>query len=132
MKTIKPYLKTFVLGKDRNWKKLVGAIIKDIAVSIFKIPVEMNRLLSKANQGEFEFRVKGIDQSIQLLYTLGHQILYGLFCMMTGGLTYFSYLQKEAYLTKLLGSVSVFFAICLLSNMWRTRQNSRKKNRKPN
>jgi len=67
MKIIGPYLETFVLGKDRNWKKYLGTIIKEMAVSVFKIPEELNRLLSKTNQGEnFVFPKKKIfDDSIK-------------------------------------------------------------------
>ena len=127
MKTIKPYLEEFVLGQDRDWKNFVGSIIKDMAVSIFKIPVEMNRLLSKTNQGKLEFRVKEVAGSAELLYALGHQILYGLFCMVTGGMAYFSYLRGEIYLVNWFGAASAFFVICFLGSMLRVRQRLRKK-----
>lgn len=126
MKTIGPYLETFVLGKDRNWKKYVGSIIKEMAVSVFKIPEEMNRLLSKTNQGELEFRIKNVTQSAELLYSLGHQILYGLFCMVTGGMAYYSYIHGEVNFISWFGGASAFFALCLLGSMWRIRKERRK------
>ncbi len=126
MKTIGPYLETFVLGKDQNWKKYIGTIIKEMAVSVFKIPEELNRLLSKSNQGELEFRVKDVTKSAELLYTLGHQILYGLFSMTTGCLAYFSFIHGNTLLVNWLGAATVFFAICLLSSMWRVRKRRKK------
>ena len=126
MKTIKPYLETFVLGKEGNWKKYVGSIIKEMAVPVFKIPEEMNRLLSKTNQGELEFRIKNINQNAELLYSLGHQILYGLFCMVTGGMAYYSYIHREANFITWFGGASAFFALCLFGSMWRVRKKRRK------
>lgn len=126
MKTIGPYLETFVLGKDRNWKKYIGTIIKEMAVSAFKIPEELNRLLSKINQGELEFRVKDVTKSAELLYTLGHQILYGLFSMVTGCMAYFSFLHKNTQVANWLGFASAFFALCLFSSMWRVHKKRRK------
>ncbi|MCP4401804.1 MAG: hypothetical protein GY801_31455, partial [bacterium] len=127
MKTISPYLETFVLGQDRDWKTFVGAIVKDMAVSLFKMPEELNRIVSKTNQGELEFRVKDVARSAELLYALGHQMLYGLFCMVTGGMAYFSYLRNETDLIKWFGGISVFFALCVSGSMWRVRQRRRKK-----
>ncbi len=126
MKTIRPYLETFVLGQDRNWKKFVGSIIKDMAVSIFKIPEEMNRILSKTNQGELEFRVKDVAGSAEMLYALGHQILYGLFCMVTGSMAYLSYLHDETHLINWFGGASAFFIACLLGSMRQVSQRRRK------
>ena len=127
IKTIRPYLETFVLGQDRDWKEFVGSIVKDMAVSLFKIPGEMNQVLSKTNQGELEFRIKDVARGAELLYALGHQILYGLFCMTTGGMAYFSYLRDETYLINWFGGASAFFVTCLLGSMWRVRQRRRKK-----
>lgn len=127
MKTIRPYLETFVLGKDRDWKKFIGTIIKDMAMSVFKMPEEMNRVLSKTNRGELEFRIKDVASSAELLYALGHQILYGLFSMVTGGMAFFSYLRDETYLINWFGGASAFFVLCLLASMWRVRQKRKKK-----
>lgn len=127
MKTIKPYLEGFVLGQDRDWKKFVGSIVKDMAVSIFKMPAEMGRLLSKTSRGELEIRVKEVAASAELLYALGHQILYGMFCMVTGGMAYHSYLRDETYLFRWFAAASAFFAACLLISILRARQRRRKR-----
>ncbi len=127
MKTISPYLETFVFGQDRDWKTFVGTIVKDMAVSLFEMPEEINRMLSKTNQGELEFRVKDVAGSAELLYALGHQMLYGFFCMMTGGMAYFSYLRDETDLINWFGGASAFFVLCVVGSMWRVRQRRRKK-----
>lgn len=127
IKTVRPYLETFVLGQDRDWKKFVSSIVKDMAVTLYKIPEDMYRALSKTNQGELEFRIKDVAEGAELLYALGHQILYGLFCMVAGGMAYFSYLRDETYLINWFGGASAFFIMCLLGSMWRVRQRRRKK-----
>ena len=127
MKTIKPYLEDFVLGQDQDWKTFVASVIKEMAVSIFKIPVEMNRLLSETNRGKLEVRVKEVAGGAELLYALGHQIIYALFCLATGGIAYFSYLREDRYLTNWFGGASAFFVICLCGSMLRMRRRRRPK-----
>ena len=88
---------------------------------------KMNLLLGKTNRGELEFRVKEVAGSAELLYALGHQILYGLFCMVSGGIAYISYLRDETYLIRWFGGASAFFVVCLLGSMLRVRQRRRKR-----
>lgn len=125
MKTIQPYIETIVLGKDRNWKKYVATLVKDLALSVFKIPGEMNRVLSDVSQGRLTFRVRDMAQSADLIYSAGRQFLYGLFCTTAGALAYFSYIRHETALLKWLGAASLFFGACLVSNMWRTARRRR-------
>ncbi len=127
MNTIKPYLEGFVLGKNKNWIKFIKEIIKDYATTVIKLPQELNQTLTKLNKGEINVKVKDIQESADLLYTLGHQVLYGLFCMVTGGLAYFSHNNNEPILMKWLGGVSVFFAICLSVSMLKVRKRRRKR-----
>ena len=127
MRTIKPYLENFVLGQDKDWKKFITAIIKEYATTIVKLPQEVDQFLKKANNGELNVRVKDIPDSADLLYTLGHQVLYGLFCMVTGGLAYFAHYNNEIILMKWLGGASAFFAVCLLGSMWKVRRKRKRR-----
>ncbi|NJO91398.1 MAG: AarF/ABC1/UbiB kinase family protein [Chloroflexia bacterium] len=127
MNTIKPYLESFVLGKNKNWMKFIKEIIKDYATTVIKLPQELNQTLTKINKGEVNVNVKDIQESADLLYTLGHQVLYGLFCMVTGGLAYFSHYNDEPVLMKWLSGVSIFFAISLSVSMLKVRKRRRKR-----
>jgi ubiquinone biosynthesis protein len=127
MKTIKPYLENFVFGKGKNWKKFVGNIIKDTMMSVVKLPGEMNKLISKANKGELNFRIKDIPESADLIYALGHQFLYGLFCMACGSLAYFSHLNNESQHEKWFLGISIFFALCILRSMWKVKRKRAKR-----
>ena len=98
MKTIRPYLETFVVGQDKNWVKLIETAVKDIALSAITIPAELQKYLMKANHGGLA--VKGLSESANLVYALGHQLLYGLFVMFFGGFGYFAYRNGEIVLSR--------------------------------
>lgn len=127
MNTIKPYLEEFVLGSEKNWKKFFGNIVKTYLMSVVKLPEELNKVIAKVNKGEINVRVKDVQESTDILYNLGHQIIYGLFCMLTGGLAYFSYRNDEVYLVKWLGGASAFFALSMIVNMWKVKRRKKRK-----
>ncbi|MCW5857018.1 MAG: hypothetical protein KIS63_01930 [Caldilineales bacterium] len=78
--------------------RLIETAIKDILVSAITIPANLQSFLTKANQGELE--VKGLAESVNLIYALGHQLLYGLFAMFFGGCGYFAYVNGEDVFSK--------------------------------
>jgi ubiquinone biosynthesis protein len=120
MKTIRPYLETFVLGHDKNWVKLIETAVKDIALSAITIPAELQKFLIKANHGGLE--VKGLAESANLVYALGHQLLYGLFVMFFGGFGYLAHRNGEILLSDGLFVISVFFLLCLGFSLLRARK----------
>jgi len=122
MKTIRPYVEEFVLGKDRNWLKLIESAIKDIGLSIITFPANVQTLLTKANQGELEVKVKGLTESANLVYTLGHQLLYGMFAMFFGGLGYLAHTNGEIALSNGMFGVSAFFLVILGFSFLRARK----------
>jgi ubiquinone biosynthesis protein len=111
MKTIRPYLETFVLGHDKNWVKLIETTLKDIVLSAITIPAELQKFLVSANHGGVE--VKGLSESANLVYALGHQLLYGLFVMFFGGFGYLALRSGEIVLSDGMFVLSAFFALCL-------------------
>ena len=113
LKIIRPYLEEFVLGKDRNWIKLISSVAKDMASSALTIPEDLKRFLAKANRGEIEVQVEGLRESTNLLYSLGHQMLYGIFAIATGGFSYLTYMQGEKMLAQGLIIISGFFLLAL-------------------
>jgi len=109
MKTIQPYIEEFVLGKDKNWIKLIETAVKDIALSAITIPANIQTLLTKTNHGDLELKVKGFNENVNLIYALGHQLLYGLFVMFFGGIGYLAYSHGEVLLSRwMLGAGAVF------------------------
>ncbi len=113
MKTIQPYLEEFVLGKDKNWLKFLETAVKDIALSLITIPADIQTALTKVNHGELEVKVKGMAESANLVYALGHQLLYGLFVMFFGGIGYLARNNGEVLLSRWMFGASVFFMLSL-------------------
>ncbi len=113
VKIIRPYLEEFVLGNDRNWIKLISSVAKDMISSALTIPEELKRFLVKTNRGEIEIHVQGLRESTNLLYSLGHQLLYGVFAMVSGSFSYFTYKQGENMLAQGLMIISGFFLLAL-------------------
>jgi ubiquinone biosynthesis protein len=120
MKTIRPYLETFVLGRDKNWVKLIETAVKDFALSAITIPAELQNFLIKANHGGLE--VKGLSESANLVYALGHQLLYGLFVMFFGGFGYLAHRNGEILLSEGLFAIGAFFLLSLGSSFLRARK----------
>lgn len=120
MKTIQPYLEEFVFGQNKNWAKLIETTIKDILISAITMPANLQSFLTKANQGELE--VKGLTESVNLIYALGHQLLYGLFAMFLGGCGYFAYVDGEMVFSKGLFVASAFFLLSLGYSFFRARK----------
>jgi hypothetical protein len=122
MKTIQPYLVEFVFGKDKDWVKLIETAVKDIALSAITIPADLKNFLTQANHGELEVKVKGLTESANLVYALGHQLLYGLFIMFFGGLGYLAYSSGEIVLSEGLFGISAFFLLSLGFSFLRARR----------
>jgi predicted unusual protein kinase regulating ubiquinone biosynthesis (AarF/ABC1/UbiB family) len=120
MKTIRPYLETFVLGRDKNWVKLIETAVKELALSAVTIPAELQSFLIKANHGGLE--IKGLSESANLVYALGHQLLYGLFVMFFGGFGYLAHRSGEIVLSTALFVISAFFLLSLGFSFLRARK----------
>jgi ubiquinone biosynthesis protein len=125
MKTIQPYLEQFVLGQDKNWVKLIETAVKDIVVSAITIPTDLQNFLIKANRGELE--VKGLSESANLVYALGHQLLYGIFAMFFGGFGYLAHSNGEIVLSEGMFVLSALFWLSLGFSFLRARKWQKKR-----
>ena len=125
MKTIQPYLEEFVLGRDKNWVKLIENAVKDILLSAITIPADLQNFLVKANRGELE--VKGLAEGANLVYALGHQVLYGAFAMFFGGFGYLAHSNGEILLSEGMFVVSGFFWLSLGVSLLRARRWQKKR-----
>lgn len=124
---IRPYLEEFVLGEDRDFTTLVMNALKDTAMSALAVPDDVRKYLSKAMRGELEMKFRGLYEPANLMYALGHQIIYALF-VLTGavfGLVF--YTRQEWIGVAISAGVMSFFFLCLmgsffLARRWRKRQ----------
>ncbi|HEX4421649.1 MAG TPA: AarF/UbiB family protein [Kofleriaceae bacterium] len=75
MTVIRPYLERFVLG-DGDWSELLVETSKDLVMSVTALPAEIRKFMRAAHAGELQLKFKNIEAPAQLMYRLGHQLLY--------------------------------------------------------
>ena len=75
MEVIRPYLQDFVLG-NRDWAQIALEAAKDMALKAITLPDDIRKYLTRANRGEAEIRVKGLQQAAGLVYTGARQMIY--------------------------------------------------------
>jgi predicted unusual protein kinase regulating ubiquinone biosynthesis (AarF/ABC1/UbiB family) len=75
MEVIRPYMQEFVLG-NRDWAQIALDAAKDMALQALTIPDDLRKYLSRANRGEAEVRVKGLQQAATTVYRGVRQLIY--------------------------------------------------------
>ena len=76
MTVIRPYLERFVLGEEGDWSQLLVETSKDLVMSVTALPAELRKFMRAAHSGELQLKFKNIDAPAQLMYRLGHQVIY--------------------------------------------------------
>lgn len=75
MEVIRPYLQEFVLG-SRDWAQIALEAAKDMGLKALTIPDDLRKYLTRANRGEAEVRVRGLQQAAKLVYSGVRQLIY--------------------------------------------------------
>jgi predicted unusual protein kinase regulating ubiquinone biosynthesis (AarF/ABC1/UbiB family) len=75
---IQPYLERFLLGERKQWSELVVEASREMALSALSLPGELQRFMDRAARGELEFRLRGLDENVRVLYSAGQQLLWGI------------------------------------------------------
>jgi predicted unusual protein kinase regulating ubiquinone biosynthesis (AarF/ABC1/UbiB family) len=76
MTVIRPYLERFVLGDEGDWSQLLVETSKDLVMSVTALPAEIRKFMRAAHAGELQLKFKNIEAPAQLMYRLGHQVIY--------------------------------------------------------
>ncbi len=76
MTVIRPYLERFVLGEEGDWSELLVEASKDLVMSVTALPAEVRKFLRAAHAGELQLKFRNIEAPAQLMYRLGHQLIY--------------------------------------------------------
>ncbi len=129
--TFQPFLKEFVLGKERDWLSLVRSAVTDLTLAAMTLPGDFKRILKKAEKGEIAYEVRGLRESSQLLYALGHQLLFGASAMASGALAYFALQNGGGALANALTGVSAVSILIVATSWWRARRWQRALRRRP-
>jgi len=121
MGVIRPYLEEFVLG-ERDFATLMMNAVKDTAMSALAVPDDFRKYLSKGMRGELEMRFRGVHESANLMYALGHQLIYTLFALTGAAVAVVFHVRGEELPTVVAASVGGFFLFLLLGSMWLARR----------
>jgi ubiquinone biosynthesis protein len=114
IRTVGPYLQQFVLGKDTDWKGQITTAIREMAMSAVAIPDRMNRFLERANRGDTQIQLQGLQDSALLLYSAAQQIIFVLLATAIGALGYVLDARGD---TPLAVAAWVVAALCLVAVM---------------
>jgi len=76
MTVIRPYLERFVLGEEGDWSGLLVETSKDLVMSVTALPGEIRKFMRAAHSGELSLKFKNLETSSQLMYRLGHQVIF--------------------------------------------------------
>ncbi len=127
MTTIRPYLEETVLGPDRDWRRFVGEALRDMAKSAISIPDEMRRFLVRANQGEIEVQIHGLQKTTSVLYLLGQQFLFGFLSLGAGFLAYLGRQNQDDTFALAAALGALVFLLCLLGSLYGARRTRRRR-----
>jgi hypothetical protein len=74
---IQPYVDRFILGERKEWSETVLETAREAALTAFALPSELGRFLNLVTRGDIEVRIRHLDASVDAIYALGHQLLWG-------------------------------------------------------
>ena len=78
MTVIRPYLERFVLGEEGDWSQLLVETSKDLVMSVTALPADFRKFMRAAHAGELQLKFRNIEAPTQLMYRLGHQIIFAM------------------------------------------------------
>jgi predicted unusual protein kinase regulating ubiquinone biosynthesis (AarF/ABC1/UbiB family) len=99
MEVIRPYLQDFVLG-SRDWAQIALEAAKDMGLKALTIPDDLRKYLLRANRGEAEVRVRGLQQAAQLVYAGVRQLIYAAAALAAGYAALHLHLAGQAELAR--------------------------------
>jgi ubiquinone biosynthesis protein len=121
---IQPYLQDFVLG-NRDFAEIAIEAIRDMAMSAMTLPEDMRRYLTRANRGELEVRVRGLQEGGRAIYAVGRQVIYTAIGLFAGSEALQSWRSHEFGMARTLGIVAACAGALLLLSSLFSRPRSR-------
>jgi predicted unusual protein kinase regulating ubiquinone biosynthesis (AarF/ABC1/UbiB family) len=121
---IQPYLQDFVLG-NRDFAQIAIEAVRDMAMSAMTLPEDMRRYLTRANRGELEVRVRGVQEGGRAVYAAGRQLIYTAIGLFAGAEALESWRRQELGMARYLGAVAAVAAVLLLMSSVFSRPRNR-------
>ncbi|HLK37929.1 MAG TPA: AarF/UbiB family protein [Polyangiaceae bacterium] len=110
---IQPYLRDFVLG-NRDFAQIAMEAVRDMAMTAITLPEDVHRYLTKANRGELQVRVRGVQEAGRAVYAAGRQIIYTAIGLYAGHEALASWRSGETALARWMTGVAIGAAVLLL------------------
>jgi predicted unusual protein kinase regulating ubiquinone biosynthesis (AarF/ABC1/UbiB family) len=110
---IQPYLRDFVLG-NRDFAQIAMEAVRDMAMSAMTLPEDMRRYLTKANRGELQVQVRGVQEGARTLYTAARQMIYTAVGLFTGAQALESWRRNELAMARGFGAAAIACAALLV------------------
>jgi predicted unusual protein kinase regulating ubiquinone biosynthesis (AarF/ABC1/UbiB family) len=126
---IRPYLKELLQGADGNLVERFSAVAKEMALAALSLPTDLGRLVGKTQRGDLEVRLRGLRESAELLYALGHQLLWTACAMFCGVFAWQAHQHGDARLTRWATGAGIAFLLLLAGALLRGRRLRRRPRR---
>ena len=113
---IYPYLKDFVLGRDRDWQTIVLDSLKEAAFSYLTLPEDVRRLMNKVKRGEIKFQVQGAADREKYTHSRGRQYIYTAFTLTAWGTAMYFHSQDMLIAAAISAGASIFFVMMFFAS----------------
>jgi predicted unusual protein kinase regulating ubiquinone biosynthesis (AarF/ABC1/UbiB family) len=121
---IQPYLTEYVLG-SRDFAQIAVEAVRDMAMSAMTLPEDMRRYLMRANRGELEVRVHGVQEGTFAIYAASRQLIYTAIGIFTGFEALESWRRHEEAMARGLGTVAAIAAVLFVLSSLLSRPRGR-------
>jgi len=119
--TIKPYLKKLIL-KNGGLRKLIWGIVKKQLDTLISLPKKADKFLTKANSGELELEIKGLDKSTNKIYAGTQQIGFGLVSVSSLAMAFVSNVYTKPSYENLFLGIGITFGVVLIWSVIKNRK----------
>ncbi|MEO8505037.1 MAG: AarF/UbiB family protein [Acidobacteriota bacterium] len=119
---IRPYLQDLLKGGEGELLERFTGIAKDMALAAMTLPSDLRHFLEKAQRGDLELRVRGLRESTELLYALGHQLLWTACAMFCGVFAWQARQHDDRGLAVWVAGAGLGFVLLLLGSLLRARR----------
>jgi ubiquinone biosynthesis protein len=117
---IQPYLQDFVLG-NRDFTQIAMEAVRDAAMTAVTLPEEVHRYLKRAQRGQIEIRVRGVQEGARAVYAVGRQIIYAAIAMFAAYEGLQMYLSGHPKLMRACLGVAIGAGVLLLASSFFSR-----------
>ena len=115
---IQPYVDRFILGERKEWSETVLETAREAALTAFALPSELGRFLNLVTRGDIEVRVRHLEASVEALYALGHQLLWGFLGAVSLSLSVVYEGREQRFEQSIARAVSGCFFVLLLGAIY--------------